>query len=107
MLMLLQFLSFTLPSGPGVLGAYHVAATTGGLVLYGLPSALALSAAVVFRVAITGVVVLVGLGCWLAESALSGRRLRIREIARPAPGLGRETARGSSPSLRLSNQIES
>jgi uncharacterized protein (TIRG00374 family) len=66
MLMLLQFLSFSLPTGPGFLGTYHIAATTSGLLLYGLPSAIALSAAIVLRVAVTTIIVLVGLGCLLA-----------------------------------------
>jgi uncharacterized protein (TIRG00374 family) len=82
MLMLLQFLSFSLPAGPGVLGTYHVAATMGGLLLYGLPSSHALSAAVVLRVALTATVVLVGLGCLLVESALAGRPVRLGALAR-------------------------
>jgi uncharacterized protein (TIRG00374 family) len=81
MLMLLQFLSFSVPSGPGVLGSYHVAATTGGLLLYGIPSAQAISAALVLRVAISATVVLLGLGCLLAESVIAGRPISVRKLA--------------------------
>jgi uncharacterized protein (TIRG00374 family) len=81
MLMLLQFLSFSLPGGPGVLGSYHVAATTAGLLLYGISSGQAISAAVVLRVAISATVVLIGLSCLLAESALAGRRVKLTDLA--------------------------
>lgn len=81
MLMLLQFLSFSLPAGPGVLGSYHVAATTGGLLLYGIPSAQAFSAALVFRVALSATIALLGLSCLLAESALAGRPVRLKKLA--------------------------
>ena len=73
MLMLLQFLGFSLPGGPGVLGTYHIAATMSGLLLYGLPSAIAFSAAIVLQVVISGIAIFVGLNCLLAESMLSRR----------------------------------
>lgn len=73
MLMLLQFLGFSLPGGPGVLGTYHIAATMSGLLLYRLPSAIPFSAAIVLRIVISGIAILVGLNCLLAESMLSRR----------------------------------
>ena len=76
MLMLLQFLSFTLPTGPGILGAYHVFATMGGLLLYGLTSAQALSAAFALRIAISVTVVLLGLGSLIFDALLAGRPLK-------------------------------
>lgn len=83
MLMLLQFLSFTLPTGPGILGTYHVAATMGGLLLYGITSAQALSAAFALRIAISVTVVLLGIGCLIFEALLAGRPLKSAALVKP------------------------
>jgi uncharacterized membrane protein YbhN (UPF0104 family) len=76
MLMVLQFLSFALPSGPGFMGTYFIAATMSGLLIYGIPNADAFSAAIVHRVIISAIAVFVGLSSLLAESVLSGRPLK-------------------------------
>ncbi len=78
----------SLPSAPGFVGTLH-AATMGGLLLYGLPRALALSAALVYHATVFATLVLAGLGCLLAESILAGRRIRLVDFARAEalPGL--------------------
>ena len=80
MLMLPQFLSFTLPAGPGVLGTYHIAPTMGGLLPYGITSAQALSAAVALRVVISATAILLGLGCLIFEAVLAGRPLKLATL---------------------------
>jgi uncharacterized protein (TIRG00374 family) len=83
MLMLLQYLSFTLPTGPGLLGSYHLFATMGGLLLYGITSAQALSAAVVLRITISVTAVLLGLCCLIVEALLAGRPLKSVALFKP------------------------
>lgn len=88
-LQLLLVFGVSLPSAPGFVGTFHAAAM-GGLLLYGLPRAQALSAALVLHAAIFTSTVLVGLGCLLAESALSGRRLKLITLARAEVSPGPE-----------------
>lgn len=54
----------------------------GGLLLYGLPRAVALSAALVYQATMFVTLVLAGLGCLLAESMLAGRRLKLTALVR-------------------------
>ena len=79
--MLLQFLSFTLPTGPGILGTYHLFATMGALLLYGITSAQALSAAFALRIAISVTVVLLGLCSLIFDALLAGRPLKLQAPA--------------------------
>ena len=86
-LQFLQILGVSLPSAPSSVGTLH-AATMGGLLLYGLPRAQALSAALVYHAVVSVAIVLAGLACLLAESVLSGRRVKLTALARAgsAPG---------------------
>ena len=84
----MQVLGASLPSAPGFVVTMH-AATMGGLLLCGLPRALALSAALVYHATMFVTLVLARLGCLLAESMLAGRRVRLLDFARAEalPGL--------------------
>ena len=86
-LQFLQILGVSLPSAPSFVGTLH-AATMGGLLLYGLPRAQALSAALVYHAVVSVTIVLAGLACLLAESLLAGRRIKLTALARAgsAPG---------------------
>ncbi len=81
MLMLVQFLSFTLPTGPGILGTYHLFATMGALLLYGITSAQALSAAFALRITISVTVILLGLCSLIFDAVLAGRPLKLQAPA--------------------------
>ncbi len=79
-LQLMLVLGVALPSAPGFVGTFHAAAM-GRLLLYGLPRALALSAALVYHATIFATLVIAGLGSLLAESVLAGRRFSLRALA--------------------------
>ncbi|MDA2915404.1 flippase-like domain-containing protein [Nitrospinae bacterium AH_259_B05_G02_I21] len=88
-LQVLIVLGVVLPSAPGFVGTFHAAAM-GGLLLYGLPRAQALSAAFALHATIFTTIVFVGLGCLLAESVVIGRRLRLKALARAEVSPGPE-----------------